>query len=75
MGHLKRSHILRLGWTSITVIDNELEKCTKSISNTDEAIEKALILSSKLSMVCHSSDTDVKVKIQNLVFPEGIVYD
>ena len=56
-------------------ISEELEKCSKSISNPEEVIDNALSMSSKLATVWRSSDTGVKEKLQNLVFPNGIIYD
>jgi hypothetical protein len=51
----------------------QLRKCKGSISNPEEAIEKALILSSKLLIGCSSSDAGTQEKLQKLIFPDGIV--
>ncbi len=56
-------------------ISSQLEKSSKSISNPEEAIEKALTLSSNLAMVWRSSNTGAKEKLQTLIFPNGIIYD
>lgn len=53
----------------------QLAKFTQSISNPEEAIEQALLLSCKLPIVWSSSDTGMKEKLQKLIFPDGIVYD
>jgi site-specific DNA recombinase len=56
-------------------ITEELSKYKQSISNPDEAIKDALLLSSKLPVIWGSSDIGKKEKLQKLVFPEGIIYD
>lgn len=56
-------------------IAKQLTECKQSISNPEEAIKNALILSSKLATVWHSSDIGNKEKLQKLLFPEGIIYD
>ena len=53
----------------------QLSKCAQSISNPEEAIEQALLLSSKLPIVWNIGDTAAKEKLQKLIFPDGIVYD
>ncbi|WP_223233409.1 recombinase family protein [Chitinophaga sp. CF418] len=53
----------------------QLAKFTQSISNPEEAIEQALLLSCKLPVVWSSSDAGAKEKLQKLIFPDGIVYD
>lgn len=46
----------------------QLAKCTQSISNPEEAIEQALILSSRLPIVWNISDTDTKESSRNSYF-------
>ena len=45
------------------------------MSNLENSMEKALSISSKLTSLWASSDYGRKQKLQNLIFPEGIVYN
>lgn len=56
-------------------IKGELEKSSKTISNLENAISKALEISSQLAPMWTSSDTSLKTRLQSLVFPEGIYYN
>jgi len=49
-------------------------KMTPQISNLKKSIEEDVVLSAKLSTVWTSSPVNTKEKLQNLVFPNGIIY-
>lgn len=56
-------------------IKDQLGKINNSISNPEEVIEKALIISSKLPIIWASSNIKGKERLQKMLFPQGIVYD
>ena len=56
-------------------ICRQLENYTGEISNLHELIKSTVELSSKLALVWDSSDFKIKEKLQNLIFPEGIVFE
>ncbi|WP_299213268.1 recombinase family protein [uncultured Dokdonia sp.] len=45
------------------------------VSNLEKAVDYAVNYSSKLSLLWRSGDLEVKRQIQNMVFPEGILFD
>ena len=49
-------------------------KLTPQISNLKKSIEEALLFSTKLATVWASSPVRTKEKLQNLLFPKGIIY-
>lgn len=56
-------------------IEMQLSKIGKKVSNLDQFINSAIVFSSKLSIVWHSSDFARKQLLQFLVFPDGIYYN
>ena len=56
-------------------LESNLFSSEISSSNLQKAIDKALLMSSKLSELWTSGDLPQKKKIQSLVFPSGIGYD
>ena len=52
-----------------------IDQAGSSISNTTEALEKALQFSLKLPSLWGSADVNQKEIIQNLIFPDGVIYD
>lgn len=56
-------------------INRELEKCTSKVSNLESSVDKLIEFSSNLPSLWTSSDYSGKVKLQNLVFPNGITYN
>ena len=58
-----------------TDISKELAKTGKQVSNLESCIENAISLASKLASLWDCSDYSDKMKLQFLVFPEGIVYN
>ncbi len=56
-------------------INEQLIKCTKSISNLPEAISLVLDFSRKLNTAWSSANVTQKEELQKLIFPEGIVYE
>ena len=53
----------------------ELEKTDSNISNSDEIIDKVILISSKLKSLWINADSENKKILQNLCFPEGLYYD
>ncbi len=56
-------------------IHDSISTCGKSSSNLSEYYGYALKISSNIASVWTSSPIAVKEKIQNLIFPEGILYN
>jgi len=59
----------------LNVINENLDRAPISSSNLEKAIKKAIVYSSKLSILWGSGSLNQKVKLQNLVFPSGFGYD
>jgi hypothetical protein len=57
-----------------TEVQAELAKSDVDSSNLKKAVEKALSIAQNLSGLWVSGDYDVKRKLQQLVFPEGVLY-
>ena len=55
--------------------EEKLALSSNHVSNLKPVLDKAMILSSKLTSLWSSSDYSEKQKLQNLVFPEGITYN
>ena len=53
----------------------ELEKCDLKLSNYEKKIPMIIATASDISSLWHKADLDSRRKIQNLVFPEGILWD
>ena len=58
-----------------TDISKELAKTGKQVSNLEGCIENAISFASKLASLWDCSDYSDKMKLQFLVFPEGIAYN
>lgn len=56
-------------------IEAEIEKCNLELSNLDNFINYAITMTGNLSKYWESSNTTRKQKIQNLMFPDGILYN
>ena len=56
-------------------IRTELTDKSFDSSNLEPAVEKMLAMAANLSKIWASSEFDGKQKLQNLVFPEGILYN
>ena len=56
-------------------IKEELESSTFKLSNLEKAIDKVLKYALQLPILWESGDLEEKRRIQNMVFPCGIVYD
>ena len=57
------------------LIEAEIQHPEISSSNLQKAIDKALIMSSRLNETRTYGDLEQKQKLQRLVFPSGIGYD
>ena len=56
------------------VILVELDKCNLNLSNLEKKIPIIITTASNLSILWHNADLETKRKIQNLVFPRGILW-
>ena len=56
-------------------IENELSKATVEKSNLDECVDIAMDFAVNLPKKWLSADYNIKQRVQNLLFPEGISYD
>jgi site-specific DNA recombinase len=56
-------------------LEVELEKAKIKISNPSELIDKVILTSSKLSTLWTNSDVSDKKILQNIFFPEGLLYN
>jgi site-specific DNA recombinase len=56
-------------------INNELRKVDLQLSNLDKFVNYSIKLSCNLSILWGSRDFSLKQGLQNLLFPEGIIYD
>ena len=59
----------------ISEFEKEIQNPEISSSNLQKAIDKSLIMSSRLHETWTSGDLEQKRQLQNLVFPSGIGYD
>ena len=56
-------------------INTQLNTYSKKLSNIDKIAEHAIVISSQLSSLWNNGDYKQKVDIQNLLFPEGVLWD
>ena len=59
----------------LSKLNVELSTNALDSSNLKMAIEKGRIIAENISVLCGSADFDGKQQLQNLVFPEGIMYN
>ncbi len=59
----------------IKQISEELEKSNFSLSNPSELIEKGVVFASELANCWLNGDYEERQTVQNILFPEGIIYD
>jgi site-specific DNA recombinase len=59
----------------IKQISEELEKSSLGISNPSELIEKGVLFASELANCWVNGDYQERQMVQNILFPEGILYD
>ncbi len=59
----------------IKQISEELEKSRISLSNPSELIEKGVVFASELANCWLNGDYEERQTVQNILFPEGIIYD
>src|SRR5207237_4780526 len=52
-----------------------LEKITLQVSNLEECIDEVLYFAGNLPIIWEKSGYKEKIRLQNLIFPEGITYD
>ena len=55
--------------------EQELKKYDLNLSNLEDKIRLVIVTCSKLGTLWKQGDLDIKRRIQNLVFPEGILWD
>ena len=56
-------------------LESEIEKYSLDLSNFDDKINQVLVTCSKLGSLWESGDLETKRQIQELVFPDGILWD
>lgn len=56
-------------------VESELSKATLEMSNLDQCVDAALDFAVNLPKKWLSADYNIKQRLQNLLFPEGISYD
>jgi site-specific DNA recombinase len=61
--------------TQISQIKEEINKYSIKISNQDEKIKKSLILAQNISNIWEKGTYDLKIRLQKLIFPNGILID
>ena len=61
--------------TEIVEKEKELEKVEINLSNPSEQIERAVVIASKLADLWLKGDSEEKKVLQNILFPEGLIYD
>ncbi len=59
----------------IKQISEELEKSNFNLSNPSELIEKGVVFASDLANCWLNGDYEERQMVQNILFPEGIIYD
>jgi site-specific DNA recombinase len=59
----------------IRQISEELEKSNFKLSNPSELIEKGVVFASELANCWLNGDYEERQMVQNILFPEGIIYD
>lgn len=70
--HLCHHSFLR---EEIRSLERELDESKNKLSNPEKVISRALEICSNLSELWVSGGYREKVQLQNLMFPEGILYD
>lgn len=61
--------------TELVRTKEELVKCSFNLSNLEKAVDTVLEYALKLPVLWESGDLEEKRRIQNMVFPDGLVYD
>ena len=61
--------------TKLDKIELELVDCKKNLSNHDDDVDLILSMCSKLDCLWKDSSLEISQKIQNLLFPYGILWD
>lgn len=62
-------------WDEMNAINNEISKVDLKLSNLDNFVTYSVKLSSKLNVMWASGTFELKQRLQNLVFPEGVTYN
>ncbi len=56
-------------------IECGIEDASKNLSNMEKFIDKAIAMSCKLGTLWNNGDFEIRQKLQNLLFPNGILFD
>ena len=56
-------------------IELELAQCQKELSNRKEEVDEAFLMCCKLDSLWKNSSLEIEQKLQNLLFPNGILWD
>lgn len=57
------------------LIEKEMEQTSISISNLKEMIQETILICRNLSKIWVEGSISIKEKLQNLVFPSGLIFD
>ena len=59
----------------LATLSEQLSNLTQSLSNIDEVASHACVIASQLDTLWENGDFKTKVDLQNLLFPEGVLWD
>ena len=59
----------------LTKIDLELANCKRNLSNLSEEVDDTLAICCKLDTLWKNASLELSQRIQNLLFPDGILWD
>ena len=59
----------------LATLNEQLSNLTQSLSNIDEVASHACVIASQLDTLWENGDFKTKVDLQNLLFPEGVLWD
>ena len=59
----------------LTKIDHELANCKRNLSNLSEEVDDTLAICCKLDTLWKNASLELSQRIQNLLFPDGILWD
>ena len=56
-------------------IERGLAECRKNLSNLDSEVDDILAMCCKLDSLWHDASLEICQKLQNLLFPNGVLWD
>ena len=61
--------------TELYKVNEQLTEYSQKLSNVDEIADHACVIACKLSDLWNDGDCQSKVDLQNLLFPDGVLWD